>query len=267
MAIATAALPTYLARMFKRLFRTKAEAVSARPFRTPEGERIYAVGDIHGRLDLLDQLLDQIADDDAARRTARTTIVFLGDLPDRGPDSKGVIDRLMALKKAAGNVVFLKGNHEELLIRAYDGERGIAGTFNRAGGRETMMSYGVAAETYDGWDLGELADNVARFVPAAHIEFLRSFRDWYRAGDYLFVHAGIRPGLDIEEQDATDLRWIRRDFIESDADHGCMVIHGHTITPEVDARKNRIGIDTGAFASGTLTAIGLDGEDRWFLQT
>jgi serine/threonine protein phosphatase 1 len=252
--------------LFKRLFK-RTDPVPTQEFSAPPGERLYAIGDIHGRLDLFEILLAKIDADDAARGPAKTTLIILGDLPDRGAQSRGVIERVIALAEATKNIILLKGNHEELLIRAWEGERAIAGTFNRAGGKETLLSYGVAEEDYDSWDLSDLAENVARYVPKEHIDFLRGFKDWHRAGDYLFVHAGIRPGIDIEDQDPVDLRWIRREFIESTEDHGMMVIHGHTITDDVDERPNRIGIDTGAYASEILTAIGIQGSERWFLQT
>jgi serine/threonine protein phosphatase 1 len=252
--------------VFKRLFARK-ESAAARSWQLPLGERVYAIGDIHGRLDLLETLLDRIAFDDKSRAPAATTLVFLGDLMDRGPDSRGVIQRLMAVAHSPINAVFLMGNHEELMIRVWEGDRPIASTFNRAGGRETLMSYGVTGEAYDGWDLGEVTAATARLVPKEHIDFLRSFQDMYRMGDYLFVHAGIRPGVELDDQDITDLRWIRGDFVGSDVDHGVMVIHGHTITNDVDEQNNRIGIDTGAYASGVLTAIGIEGTERWYLKT
>jgi serine/threonine protein phosphatase 1 len=252
--------------VFNRLFGRKDPSV-ARRWQLPVGERIYAIGDIHGRLDLLDLLLGQIANDNAKRAPAKTRYVFLGDLADRGIESKGVIERLMWMRDHRPGCVFLAGNHEELLIRVWEGDRPLAATFHRAGGRETLMSYGVSAEDYDSWDLGQVTEATSRLVPRAHIDFLKSFTDWHRSGDYLFVHAGIRPGIDIEDQDVTDLRWIRGDFVRSDVDHGMLVIHGHTITKDIDERPNRIGIDTGAYESGKLSAIGIEGTERWFLQT
>jgi serine/threonine protein phosphatase 1 len=253
--------------VLKRLFSRKEQVSVPRLWQVPAGERVYAIGDIHGRLDLLDTLIDRIDFDNDRRGPARTTLVFLGDLADRGPDSKGVIERLMQFARSARSCVFLAGNHEELLIRVWEGDRPLASTFNRAGGRETLMSYGISGDTYDGWDLGEVTDATARLVPVEHIDFLRGFVNWHQIGDYLFVHAGIRPGIEIEDQDVIDLRWIRGDFVRSDVDHGVMVIHGHTITDDVDEQANRIGIDTGAYASGVLTAIGLEGSERWYLQT
>ncbi len=250
--------------VFKRLF-SKSKPAS-RLWALPDGERVYAIGDIHGRLDLLDSLLAKIDADDEARGPAQTTTVFLGDLADRGPDSRGVIERLMALEKDARATVFLMGNHEELMFRVWDGERGNAATFNRAGARATLISYGASGDDYDAWDLDEMTAATKRLVPADHIAFLKRFQDWHMRGDYLFVHAGIRPGIHIEEQDSVDLRWIKGDFTQSREDHGVMIIHGHSITPAVDEQPNRIGIDTGAYHSGILTAIGLEGTERWFLQ-
>lgn len=252
--------------VFKRLFGRR-EPSAPRVWSAPEGQRIYAIGDIHGRLDLLDQLLVMIDADDAKRGTAQTQLIFLGDLVDRGSDSRGVIERLIALAAASDHVRFLKGNHEELLIRVWEGDSRSTGLFHRVGGRATMLSYGMDPDHYDDADLSSLAAMIADHVPAGHIEFLRSFDDWIIAGDYLFVHAGIRPGLSIEEQTPSDLRWIRVDFTENEDVHDMMVVHGHSITDYIDERPNRIGIDTGAFDSGALTAIGIEGTERWYIST
>ncbi len=252
--------------VFKKLFARK-PAPAPRINMMPAGERAYAIGDIHGRRDLLDQLLDQITADDATRGPAKTTLILLGDLADRGPDSSGVITRAMELDASDRQCIFIMGNHEELMIRVWEGERATAATFNRAGGRETLMSYGVSGDDYDGWDLGDVTEATGRVVPKAHIDFLKGFRTAHRMGDYFFTHAGVRPGIALEDQDEKDLRWIRSDFVESDADFGAVVIHGHTIRDEVEERANRIGIDTGAYASGKLTAIGLEGAERWYLST
>ena len=252
--------------VLKRFFARK-ESPARPPAALPAGKRVYAIGDIHGRDDLLGALIDKIEADDGARGPVETQILFLGDLPDRGPASRKVIERAMALATAKPETVFIKGNHEELMIRVWDGDRPTAATFHRAGGRETLLSYGVTAEQYDSWDLGEVTDATTRVVPKAHIDFLRAFRPAYRLGDYFFTHAGVRPGIALDDQDEKDLRWIRSDFIESTADFGAVVVHGHTIRDEVEERENRIGIDTGAYASGRLTAIGLEGTDRWYLST
>lgn len=252
--------------VFKRLFGLGKEA-APRVWRAPEGQRLYAIGDIHGRRDLLDRLLTLIDEDDATRPSAHTQLIFLGDLVDRGEDSRGVVERLMSLAASSPNVRFLKGNHEELLIRVHDGDSRATGLFHRVGGRETMLSYGMSEAAYDALDLSELAAEIPRYIPAEHLEFLKAFDDWIEAGDYLFVHAGVRPGLALEDQEASDLRWIRREFTQHDGPFSHMVVHGHTISETVDAKPNRIGIDTGAFATGVLTAIGIEGSDRWFLST
>jgi serine/threonine protein phosphatase 1 len=252
--------------VLKRLFGAALKAEAPVHF-VPEGQRVYAIGDIHGRLDLLDDLLGQIGRDDATRPNATTSLVFLGDLVDRGPDSRGVIERLMALRGGRYGTYFLLGNHEEVFLKAVMGDVKSTRFLTRIGGRETIASYGVTSEEYNALDFDELAALLGERVPRDHVAFLQSLDDWIAVGDYLFVHAGIRPGVATEEQVGSDLRWIRDDFLSYRDGHDKMVIHGHNITPEVDLKRNRIGIDTGAYASGKLTAIGLEGGDRWFLQT
>lgn len=239
-----------------------------RGYAVPEGIRVYAIGDIHGRLDLLDVLLASIAGDDATRGNGvETRFIFLGDLIDRGPESCGVVQRLLDFSKSGPNVRFLMGNHEQVFLRAMAGDRRALRFLIRIGGRETLLSYGISEEDYRALDFDELAEQAEAKVPAAHLEFLQGFEDWIELGDYLFVHAGVRPGLSIEEQAQSDLCWIRDDFLMHRDSFGHMVVHGHSITEEIDERPNRIGIDTGAFATGRLTAIGLEGEERWFLST
>ena len=232
----------------------------------PDGRRIYAVGDIHGRLDLVDRLLGMIDADDHRRGPARTELIFLGDLVDRGPDSRGVVERLMALRETRP-VRFLRGNHEEVFLHTLAGDLRALRFLIRIGGRETLLSYGITAEEYRELDYDELMALVRIKVPAEHVAFLDGFEDWIEIGDYLFVHAGIRPGVALAEQKSSDLCWIRDDFLRHRESFGKMVVHGHSITEDIDERANRIGIDTGAFASGRLTAIGLQDDDRWFLST
>lgn len=233
----------------------------------PEGRRVYAVGDIHGRLDLLDRLLASIAGDDRERGTADTEIIFLGDLVDRGPDSRGVVERLLELSRGPMKIRFLMGNHEEVFIRAARGDIRALRFLTRIGGRETLFSYGIAPEEYRDLDFEELAEVVEQKVPAEHLDFLAGFESWIEVGDYLFVHAGLRPGVVLEEQSRSDLCWIREEFLHHRDSFGKLVVHGHSITDQVDLQPNRIGIDTGAYASDRLTAIGLEGEERWFLST
>lgn len=252
--------------VWKRLFGSKSDP-QHREWHAPPGIRIYAVGDIHGRLDLFNAILGKIAADDKARKPASTHLILLGDLVDRGPDSRGVVERVMELADSGGQLHLIGGNHEELMIRTWEGDKRSAGLFNRVGGRETMLSYGVDELEYESADLAELTQLAATYVPKAHIDFLRSFDDHIELGDYLFVHAGLRPGYSLEEQERSDKRWIRREFTDFEGDFGHMVIHGHTIVEQIDERPNRIGLDTGAFASGRLSAIGIEGSERWFLQT
>jgi serine/threonine protein phosphatase 1 len=233
----------------------------------PEGCRVYAVGDIHGRLDLLENLLAQIEDDDRRREGAETTLIFLGDLVDRGPDSCGVVERLYRLREERPGTRFIAGNHEEVFLRAARGDVRATRFLVRIGGKPTIFSYGISEAEYSGLCFEALTDRLKTAVPQHHVTFLASFEDRMEIGDYLFVHAGMRPGVPIEEQSAEDLRWIRREFLDCAHDFGKVVVHGHTVTEEVEIRPNRIGIDTGAYESGRLTALALEGGDRWFLST
>ncbi len=233
----------------------------------PPGERIYAIGDVHGCLTLLDALLARIADDHAARPRAEGRLVFLGDLIDRGPDSAGVIARVRQLQaQGTWRIDALMGNHEESFVRALDGQPGALRFFLKIGGRETLYSYGLSPDEYPRLAYEEVRHWMHAHVPASDREWMRGLSEQVRAGDYLFVHAGIRPDVPFEEQEGQDLRWIRSEFLEYAADHGAVVVHGHTITPHLDERSNRIGVDTGAYSSGVLTALAMEGDTRWTLQ-
>jgi serine/threonine protein phosphatase 1 len=232
---------------------------------TPRGYRAYAVGDVHGRLDLLDDLVSKIERDLAERKPRRALLLFLGDLIDRGPASAQVIERLRTYRHPDLRVVFLMGNHEEVLLRLLSGERGILQSWLRFGGAECLQSYGVDPQALRTMQEGEALGEVKRAVPDSHRKFIGSFADTLRFGDYLFVHAGIRPSVDLTMQSQTDLRWIRQPFLDDESDHGFIVVHGHTIGEEVVERPNRIGIDTGAYRSGVLTALVLDGSERQYL--
>lgn len=233
----------------------------------PAGLRIYAIGDVHGRRDLLDALLDLIDADDRRRGYATPQLIFLGDLIDRGPDSAGVIERVWQITRDLPGTRLLMGNHEEIFLRALGGDDHAMRLFRRIGGRETMLSYGITEADLDRLDTPALIDLLARHVPARHVDFLRDFEDMVIAGDYAFVHAGIRPGIALEAQQPSDLRWIRERFLHHPTPHEKIIVHGHSVSSAVDARANRIGIDTGAYASNRLTAIGLEGDESWFLST
>jgi serine/threonine protein phosphatase 1 len=231
------------------------------------GRRAYAVGDVHGRLDLLEAVLAEIHADMDARGPAQSLLVFVGDLIDRGPQSAQVIEHLRTYRRKGVQTVFLLGNHEEVLLRVLRGEAGLVTGWLRFGGAECLRSYGFDPGRLATMSDAEALAAIRAAIPNDHSEFLESFCDTCRFGDYLFVHAGIRPGVDLEDQRQSDLRWIREPFLEDDSDHGFVVVHGHTITAEIDERANRIGIDTGAYRSGLLSAVAIEGTERWFLQS
>ena len=237
---------------------------AARP-QVPAGQRVYAVGDIHGRLDLLIPLLAHIRDDISARATADNHVVLLGDLVDRGPYSAETVEYAISHLPSFATFHVLMGNHEEAMLRALDPHEDRAeNLWLKFGGYETLASYGVPVAT-----LGEEippVDLLKKYIPERHHRFLESLPDAMRFGDYVFVHAGIRPGVAIEEQNSSDMRWIRNEFLEHRGELGAYIVHGHSISTEADIQANRIGIDTGAYRSGTLTALGLEGDRRWLLR-
>ncbi|MHA1597301.1 MAG: metallophosphoesterase family protein [Alphaproteobacteria bacterium] len=224
------------------------------PPTVPEGRRVYAIGDIHGRRDLLDELLARITDDAKARGGAENILVFLGDYVDRGPDARGVLDRLTGPMPDGFDAVFIKGNHEDMMLRFLAG-RDPSGTFLANGGTATLASYDATA------------DDPAFTLPDEHLYFLNELKLSHVVGDYLFVHAGIRPGVGIDDQSEVDLMWIRDEFFLSDETFEKCVVHGHSVTFEPEVRANRIGIDTGAWRSGILTCLVLEAAERRFLSS
>lgn len=233
----------------------------------PAGQRVYAIGDIHGRDDLFDQLLRKIEADNARRGAAFTTLILLGDLVDRGPDSASVIERARRLGAPFDRVVMLVGNHEECFLGALTGELKRVRYFIRIGGDATIRSYWGDDAAYAATTFEDVAEQLPQKVPQSHVDFLNRGEDMIRIGDYVFVHAGIRPGIPLDRQKTSDLRWIREEFLESEDGHGGVIVYGHTISENVDEAANRIGIDTGAYLTGCLTALGLEGDERWFLDT
>jgi serine/threonine protein phosphatase 1 len=238
--------------------------------RVPDGTRLYAIGDIHGRDDLLARLVREIRQD--ASTTApgmRRVIVYVGDYVDRGMESRQVIERLLAAPPDGFEAVYLLGNHEEAFLDFLDGAP-IAFDWFRYGGLETLYSYNVSVnrQVARPVDIEDVRSRAIAAVPASHVAFLRSCKLWHIEGDYMFVHAGVRPGVPLDQQQAVDLLWIRDDFLGSRADHdGKVIVHGHTICERPEVGRNRINVDTGAYATGRLTCLVLEGDTRRFLNT
>lgn len=234
----------------------------------PRGSRVYAIGDIHGRLDLLRDLHQLIHEDAYRRQARRNVLVYLGDYVDRGMESREVIDFLLDNPLPGFECKYLKGNHEESMLRFLDDiEVGPAWLFY--GGSQTLFSYGVRPPELvtDQAELTRAQTELRQKVPQRHLTFLQGLKLTHVEGDYFFAHAGIRPGQPLEAQSAQDILWIRDEFLSSTADHGKIVVHGHSISDRPDVRRNRIGIDTGAFASGRLTCLIVEGTDWSFIQT
>jgi serine/threonine protein phosphatase 1 len=245
----------------RSLFRA---AESAPVAALPEGMRAYALGDIHGRADLFEALIAAVEADDTARGQAETKVILLGDLVDRGPDSAGVI-QLAREWQARRDVRILMGNHEEMFLEALENDE-VLRQFLRYGGRETLLSYPIDRDAYSRAELAETRALALAAIPEADLAFIRTFEDSIGLGDYLFVHAGIRPGVPLGDQRTSDLRWIRETFLSYSSSFGPVVVHGHTIFAQPEVRHNRIGIDTGAYTSGRLTALGLEGSARWTIE-
>jgi serine/threonine protein phosphatase 1 len=232
--------------------------------KTPEGVRIYAIGDVHGRADLLAQLHAGIDADIAAYPASRVVEVLLGDYVDRGPHSREVLDILIARSRRR-QVVCLKGNHETY-IPDFLRNPAILDQWRHLGGFETLMSYGVAPSiNADAQQQREIAGAFGRVLPESHRRFLAKLRASFSCGDFFFAHAGVRPGIPLSQQHEADLLWIREDFLLHEEGFGKIVIHGHTPVTEPDIRPNRINIDTGAYATGRLTCLVLEGEDMTFI--
>lgn len=239
------------------------------PARVPEATRLYAVGDIHGRDDLLADLLDQIREDAASLPPGyRRVLVFLGDYVDRGLQSSQVIERLTSMDMSPFEVVYLKGNHEQAMLQFLEDAQ-FGKTWKYYGGLETLHSYGVTELTLsdDPRDFERAREHFAHVLPVTHLDFLRRLHSSFECGDYFFVHAGVRPGLPLHRQIDEDLLWIRNEFLDSDMNFGKIVVHGHTPREDVEIRPNRVGVDTGAYMTGVLTALVLEGSDMRLLQT
>lgn len=252
--------------MFFRSKKPSSESAVGPDAKVRDGLRIYAIGDIHGRRDLLDVLASKVQADLRRGRFAETVTVFLGDYIDRGPDSAGVAQRL-----AAGDfptpIIALRGNHEAELLAFLEDERTLE-HWRYYGGLETLVSYGVDVKAVmrgQGYDVVQQA--LRRNLPPEHLEFFKQTRLSWTVDDYFFCHAGVRPGVPLARQTERDLLWIREDFHAYRGRFEKIIVHGHTPIPKPDILPNRIAIDTGAFATSLLTCLILEGQDRRFIST
>lgn len=230
----------------------------------PEGIRIYAIGDVHGRLDLLRKMHEAIAEDRSEHPERDWRVIHLGDYVDRGPASKGVVDFLIAALRADSRMTALAGNHDigfmEFLARP-----SAEGLFAHNGGRETALSYGI---DLDFWPPDALREGHAALldaVPDSHFAFFRGLERHTSLGDFFFCHAGIKPGIPLDDQDPDDLIWIRWDFLNYSGLHPKVVVHGHTPEFDVEVMPNRVNVDTGAYKSGRLSALVIDGAEKQIL--
>lgn len=227
------------------------------PATLPPDTRVYAVGDIHGRSDLLAETIARI-DDDVRRRPVKQVIeIYLGDYIDRGPDSSGVLD-LLAVRLVRRHAICLRGNHEAILERFLRQDADTLYHWAKLGGLQTLASYDVVPRSETVTPLA-IQRSLLESFPREHELFLQCLRNSFVCGDFLFVHAGIRPGVPMNLQDPEDLFWIRDEFLNSELNHGKVIVHGHTPVDHPDIRENRINIDTGAWRTGVLTCIAIEG--------
>ena len=247
--------------MLRRIFgksKSKKSPDSPAPA-VPDGVQIYAIGDIHGRADLLEGVLSAIDHDREASNADRHIEVYLGDYVDRGPASRKVLDMLIERSAQSPNCIFLKGNHEQTVLRFLD-DPSILTTWRNHGGYEFLMSYGVTPPSLaDEAGCTRCRDDFRDVFPSAHLRFITQLHVSCQFGDYFFAHAGVRPGRTLDEQTEEDLLWIRGEFLESRENFGKVIVHGHTPVDEPEILTNRINLDTGAFATGRLSCLVLAG--------
>ncbi len=237
---------------------------SKKPPTLPPGLRIYAVGDVHGRDDALADVFARIDRDLVERPTLRTVQVLLGDYVDRGPATRGVLERLLK-REEEHEVLLLKGNHETFFMDFFD-DPSVLDVWRQHGGLQALISYGLKPSLKPGaTERRELSEAFAQAVPAAHRKLLARLPLTYRCGDFLFVHAGIRPGVAIADQKEEDLLWIREDFLLHEREFEKIVVHGHTPVREPEVRSNRINLDTGAYATGRLACLVIEGDRIRFI--
>lgn len=235
--------------------------------RVPIGLRLYAIGDVHGRDDLLGEVHAKITADLATYSCESYRIIHLGDYVDRGRESAAVIERLSRLSAADEKILCLRGNHEEMLLAFLSDPIANGALWLRNGGDETLSSYGINTKRWrdSNRQMIKFATQFADALPGHHRDFLNALAYTARFGDFFFCHAGIRPGVSLETQEQLDLVWIREEFLDSNLDFGAVVVHGHTMTPEPEVLANRINIDTAAVLSGNLTCLVLEEDLHRFL--
>ncbi len=238
-------------------------------------EGAYVIGDVHGCFDKMISLLKNIRDDIAREypdisnlaQDDLPKIIFLGDLIDRGPKSKEVLESLISFNPSYARPIYLAGNHEEVFIKVLDGDINSLRFWYKFGGRECMRSYGVTNLGLIHHNPENLLHKLQGRVPRAHYDFVTSFRNYYLAGDYLCVHAGIKPKVALDKQDEKDFRWIRESFLSYKKPHPYRIIHGHTISEEPEDLPNRIGVDTGGYKGNPLTAVFIRNEAVRFIRS
>lgn len=253
--------------MISKLFPSRDKVSAAR---LPPGRRLYVIGDIHGTHGLLNDILARIEDDLTARPPQGTAgLVFLGDYIDRGPGSAAVMAQLAEFHPDAFDLTFLKGNHEDMALRFFDDPVANWPRWANCGGRETLISYRVEPPGVDAGEkaLQSVASQLAKAMPGRVLAWLKALRLTHQEGGYLFVHAGVRPDVELDAQAEQDLLWIRGDFLNHKKSFGPTIVHGHTPRPEPVVKANRIGIDTMAFSTGILTCLVLEGDQRAVLQS
>ena len=252
--------------MFSLFGKRKAQLPTTR---VPPGMRVYAIGDIHGRADLLMAMHEGIrADLEHNAPEGDAVLVYIGDYIDRGLHSRQVIEHLLSDPIPALRKVYLKGNHDDSALQ-FLANAEFGPVWFSYGGDATLLSYGVRtpAKKVGSERFEDMRQQFEAALPPAHLEFLTNLQMMYECGDYLFVHAGVRPGVAFADQKQEDLMWIREEFLDSRQDFGKVVVHGHSISDAPEQKKNRIGIDTGAYASNQLTCLILEGDQRHFIST
>lgn len=243
-----------------------ARSLSAPP-RVASGDRIYAIGDVHGCFDLLEELIGRIRQDNASRAPRRTIIIQVGDMIDRGSRSAEVVDLMMRFTCLTKNLVVLKGNHEQVMVDALHGDPGMLKGWLRVGGREALESWGVPSEVFE-QSPKAILKAARKAVPGKTRTWLENLPLYYQSGDFMFVHAGIRPGVPLARQEPDDLLWIAEDFLDDPEAHFAVIVHGHSIEETGPVlHPNRIALDTGAYRTGRLSAVAFEGAERWVIST